>query len=123
MSATPLHADDWTLSRSYLVNPRPRSLAEDREAQRSETITGHPPIPSAAVARLRLHLTGHPRAGDDGRIAWHHASGHEWAAVLDLHRGGDDTAATELAIFLRWVEARGNHADHTCWVLTPRVTA
>lgn len=109
-----------TLTRHWMADQRPKSLAEDRAAQRSATVTGFPPIPTAALPWLRLHLTGHAR-NIDGRIGWHHSSGREWSAVLDLHRRGNDTAATELAQFLRWTEARGSHDDHTCWVISDAV--
>lgn len=106
-----------TLTRHYLATTATRSLAEDEAARRSEELTGHPPVPDAALPRLRVHLIGQTRRGDDPRITWHHRDGGAWAAVLDLHRSGDDQAATDLAVFLRWCEARGSHQDHTIWAL------
>lgn len=104
------------LTRHWTVDQRPKSSAAQEAARRSEVVTGHPPIPAAALPWLRAHLNGYPhKAGDP--IAWWHQSGREWDAVLDLHRHGDDAAATELAQFLRWAEAHGSRGDSTGWTI------
>lgn len=107
-----------TLRRHYTVNTRPTSQQALRDAHRVEDITGHPPIPAAALPHLHTHLTGDPDAS--GPVRWHHERGLEWAAVVDLHRAGDHTAAGELARFLVWLQpfGQGWRQDHTSWELT-----
>lgn len=105
-----------TLTRHYTVNDKPTSLAAEKDAQRSEPVLGFPPVPVVAIPWLRLHLAGNPH-DTDLRLTWWQGSGREWGAVLDLHRRGDDVAATGLAVFLRWTEAQGSRTDRTCWSL------
>lgn len=111
-----------TLTRHWTVHDKPTSAAAERDAQRSEPVTGFPPVPAAAIPWLRLHLIGNRRATEP-RITWWQGSGREWDAVLDLHRRGDDEAATALAVFLRWTEVQGSRADRTCWSLAPAAPA
>lgn len=112
-----------TLTRHWQVNTRPTSLAEYRDACRSEQVEGFPSVPDAALPHLRVHLVGHAKKDRDNRITWHHRDGGAWAAVLDLHHADNDQAAVELARFLRWCEARGQHSDHTMWALVAALSA
>lgn len=106
---------DLVLTRHYVADRHYRSAAELERAARVEQHDDHPPIPAAAMPRLRVHLVG--MSTSDPRIMWHHRDNGAWGAVDDLHRAGDDVSATALAVFLRWCEARGSHADHTIWAL------
>lgn len=109
------------LTRHWTINARATSRADQDEARRSEPVTGHPPVPAAALPILRQHLVG--PSTRDPHITWHHRDGNAWAAVMGLHRLADDESATALAVLLRWCEARGSHDDHTIWSLTTAETA
>lgn len=76
---------------------------------RHQTVTGHPPIPEAAIPLLRKHLCGWPK--DCEPIRWWNVDGNAWAAVHDLHMADNHGDATALALLLRWCQAAGGGSN------------
>lgn len=103
------------LCRHWTVNPRANSLAEHADSHRVETVTGHPPIPAAALPVLPAALdctNGEP-------LRWWHHRTDPWGAVTTLHRQRDHASAAALAEVLTWCETHGSQADHTLWEIVP----